>query len=73
VNPWALADAIPEQVNDAVAGLFRLAARPLNQSELDQFAAEFGASSADLLPLMHEYRSEGALVLGDGEPESYQG
>ena len=63
-NPWALLDAIPEEVNEAIAALFRLAARPLNQESLDRFAVEYGATASDLLPLMHEYRSEGALVYG---------
>lgn len=63
-NPWALADAIPEEVNEAVATLFRRAEQPLGAQALDTFAAEFDATASDLLPLMHEYRSEGALVFG---------
>jgi hypothetical protein len=63
-NPWALADAIPEEVNEAVAALFRRAEQPLDAQALDTFATEFDATASDLLPLMHEYRSEGALVYG---------
>jgi hypothetical protein len=63
-NPWALLDAIPEDVNEAIAALFRLAQHPIDAEALESFAAQFEASAAELLPLMHEYRSEGALVFG---------
>jgi hypothetical protein len=64
-NPWALLEAIPEEVNEAIAALFRTAEQPIDAQALESFAAQFDATAADLLPLMHEYRAEGALVLGD--------
>ena len=63
-NPWALLDAIPEEVNEAIAALFRSAKQAIDAEALETFAAGFDATAADLLPLMHEYRDEGALVYG---------
>lgn len=61
---WKLADAIPEEVNDAVAALFERAQDPLDQAALEQFAQGYGATAADLLPLMQDYAQDGALVFG---------
>lgn len=63
-NRWALADAIPEEVNEAVAALFQLAEQPLDGASLEEFATGYGATAADLLPIMQEYRDEGALIYG---------
>lgn len=63
-NSWALLEAIPEEVNEAIAALFRAAEQAIDAAALETFAAQFDASAADLLPLMHEYRDEGALVYG---------
>lgn len=61
---WKLADAIPEEVNEAVAALFHAASEPLDQDALEQFAHGYGATEADLLPLLHDYAQDGALVFG---------
>ena len=61
---WKLADAIPEEVNEAVAALFERAGEALDEAALEAFAAAYGARAEDLLPLMHDYARDGALVLG---------
>jgi hypothetical protein len=61
---WKLTDAIPEEVNEAVAALFLRATDPLDEASLEAFAQEYGATAADLLPLMQDYAQDGALVRG---------
>lgn len=61
---WKLADAIPEEVNEAVAALFERAQDPLDEVALEQFAQGYGASASDLLPLMQDYAQDGALIHG---------
>lgn len=61
---WKLADAIPEEMNEAVAALFERAQDPLDEAALEQFAQGYGASASDLLPLMQDYAQDGALVYG---------
>lgn len=63
-NRWQWTDAVPEAVNEAVAGLFEAAVAPMGPAELEAYAAPFGATAADLEPLMQEYREDGALVFG---------
>ena len=61
---WKLADAIPEEVNEAVAALFELAQNPVSDAELERFAQGYGASASYLSPLMQDYAQDGALHFG---------
>jgi len=61
---WELARVNSEVISPAIAQLFEFLAEPRDEAQLSDFARSLGAEFADLKPILHEYRVEGAVVFG---------